>query len=62
MLPASPAQGFHLALLARHGGGCNGIAGRMPHAQNPHMVLVVADMKDDSVNTFSFAVNKCRAG
>src|SRR5271167_1315921 len=44
--------------LLLHIGGGDGIAGSMPDSQHAHMLLFLMDMKNDSVNAFSFAVQQ----
>jgi hypothetical protein len=45
-------------MLLLHTVGSDGIAGSMPDSQHTHALLVLPDVKDDSVNTLPSAVQQ----
>jgi hypothetical protein len=43
-------------------GGGDGVAGSVPDSQDPHVLFVLPDVKDDSVDAFSFAIEQVANG
>jgi hypothetical protein len=59
LLLSASADDSCKASLVLHVGGGDGVAGSMPDSQDTHvLLLLLPDMKDDSVNTLPFAVQQ----